>query len=409
MKIAYFVWEYPPRLVGGLGTYASEITKKFDEMGHELEVFTMNENHSLLTNEDVSKNIRVHRPIVAEASNVFPVFVDEELRRWGTGFKFFSDVLSYNVLAANKYVNDTARTWKADLVVAHDWLSAMAGCIAKQNTKLPYVQHFHSTEYGRSGGGGSSTVRGLEYEAAQQADMIATVSYAMREELNFLKFPAAKTRVIWNGVDEKKCDISKFAKQKRDEYRAKIGVDEKDKMILFTGRLTWVKGIDTLVRAMPAILEKAPKTKLVVLGRGEMLDELKAVAAQLNIVKNIIFIDKWVDEKERLILYASADIVCAPSRYEPFGIVSLEGMSMKKPVIVGYGGLREAVIEGQHGLYCDPNSPQNLAEQAIKLLTNDDLARKYGENGRKRVEEYFTWDKIAADTIALYETLLERQ
>ena len=406
MKIAYFVWEYPPRLIGGLGTYAAEITKKFDEMGHDVHVFTMNDNHSLLTNEKVGRTIEVHRPIVADASTVFPVFVDEELRRWGTGFKFFADVLSYNVLAANKYVNDVARTWQADVIVSHDWLGAMAGMIAKQNTKAPYVQHFHSTEYGRSGGGGSSTVRGLEYEAAQQADMLVTVSYAMREELNFLKYPAAKTRVLWNGVDEKKCDLYKYPKAKRDEYRDSIGVDAKEKMILFTGRLTWVKGIDSLLRAMPAILDKAPNTMLVVLGRGEMLDELKAVAAQLSVAKNVIFIDRWVDEKERLMIYASADLVCAPSRYEPFGIVSLEGMAMRKPVLVGYGGLREAVIEGQHGLYCDPNSPQNIAEQALKILLSDDLAKKFGDNGRKRVEEYFTWDKVAADTIALYETLI---
>lgn len=406
MKLAYFVWEYPPRLVGGLGTYGAEITKKFDEMGHDVHVFTMNDDHNLQTNEQMGKNIEVHRPIVADASTVFPVFVDEELRRWGQGFKFFADVLSYNVLAANKYVNDVARKWKGDVIVSHDWLGAMAGMISKQNMKAPFIQHFHSTEYGRSGGGGSSTVRNLEYAAAQQADMIVTVSYAMREELHTLNFPAEKTRVAWNGVDEKKCNMKNFKPQRMEEEKEKLGLKPEDKMILFTGRLTWVKGIDSLVRAMPAIIAKEPKAKLAVLGRGEMYEELKALTASLNIVKNVIFINKWVNEDERLGLYAAADLICAPSRYEPFGIVSLEGMAMEKPVLVGYGGLREAVIEGQHGLYCDPNSPQNIAEQALKILGSPDLAKKYGKNGRKRVEEYFTWDKVAADTIALYETLL---
>lgn len=405
MKIAYFVWEYPPRLVGGLGTYAAEITAKFAEQGHELAVFTMNDGRSLVTNEAFSKGIRVHRPIVADGSAIFPVFVDEELKRWGEGFKFFADVLSYNVLAANKFVNDVSREFKADVIVSHDWLGAMGGAISKQSTKLPFIFHVHSTEYGRSGGGGSSTVRGLEYTTAQQADMIITVSYAMREELHTLKFPPEKTRVVWNGVDEKKCSMAGFKAERLEKYREKIGLKE-GKMILFTGRLTWVKGIDSLIRAMPGIIEKVPETTLVVLGRGEMYDELKALAAQLNISKNVLFINKWVSEEERLCLYAAADLICAPSRYEPFGIVSLEGMAMEKPVLVGYGGLREAVIEGQHGLYCDPNNPQNIAEQATKLLMNPDIARKYGKNGRKRVEEYFTWDKVAADTVALYETLL---
>lgn len=203
MKIVYYVWEYPPRLVGGLGTYAAEITAKFAEMGHDVYVFTMNDDHSLPTNEEMGKGIHVSRPIVSDASNVIPVFVDEELKRWGSGIKFFSDVLSYNMLAANKFLNDTSRSVKADIVVSHDWLGAMAGMITKNNTKMPFVQHFHSTEYGRSGGGGSSTVRDLEYAAAQQADMLVTVSYAMREELNTLRYPAIKTRVAWNGVDEK--------------------------------------------------------------------------------------------------------------------------------------------------------------------------------------------------------------
>jgi len=408
MRLAYFVWEYPPRLIGGLGTYAAEITRKFAEQGHEVIVFTMNEEDKLLTKEEVAKGIQVHRPMVADASNIFPVFVDEELRRWGKGFKFFSDVLTYNVLSANKYVNEVCKDLECDIIVSHDWLSAIAGSISKQNTSLPFVQHFHSTEYGRSGGGGSSTIKNLEYSVAQQADLVITVSYSMREELNFLKYPAQKVRVVWNGVDEKKCDISRYPKAKRDEWREKLGISEKDKVILFTGRLTWVKGVDSLIRAMPAILAKLPNTKLVLLGRGEMYDELKTMVAQLGVSNDVIFINKWVDESERLLMYASANLVCAPSRYEPFGIVSLEAMSMKKPVLVGYGGLREAVIEGQHGLYCDPNNPQNIAEQALKMLMNEEMAKRFGENGRRRVEEYFTWDKVARDTIALYETLLHK-
>lgn len=409
MKIAYFVWEYPPRLVGGLGTYASEIVPKFAEMGHEVQIFTMNADHSLPTNEKMGNNIQVHRPMVADASNIFPVFVDEELRNWGPGFKFFSDVLTYNVLSANKCVNDLARQWKPDIAVAHDWLSAIGGAIAKQNLKCPLVFHVHSTEHGRSGGSGSPTVRGIEHTTAQQADIIVTVSYAMREELNYLKFPSDKVRVVWNGVDEKKYDINRITQSMQVACEKEHGIGGKGKMILFTGRLTWVKGIDSLLRAMPIILAEVPDTLLVVLGTGEMYEDLKNAASRLGVAKNVVFINKWVDEKERLRLYACADIVAAPSRYEPFGIVSLEGMSMGKPVIVGNGGLREAVIEGQHGLYCDPNSPQNIAEQALKLLKDGDAIARYGENGRKRVEQYFTWSKVAADTVAVYQALAEKK
>ena len=406
MDIAYFVWEYPPRLIGGLGTYAAEITKKFAEKGHHVEIFTMNSDSKLKTYEEIGKNIVVHRPIVADASNIYLVFVDEELKRWGKGFRFFSDILTYNVLAANKYVNEVAKERRCEILVSHDWLSCMAGAIAKQNLKCPFILHMHSTEHGRSGGGGSSTVKELEYTAASQADMLITVSYAMREELHALKFPAEKMRVVWNGVDEQKCSMRNFPAKKVAEYRERLGVKESEKIILFTGRLTWVKGVDSLIRAMPAIAQKVPEARLVVLGRGEQYEELVALANNLGVGKRITFINKWVEEDERLTLYAASELVVAPSRYEPFGIVALEGMAMEKPVVVGSGGLREAVIEGQHGLYCDPNNPQSIAEQCIKILTNAELAEKFGKNGRKRVEEHFTWDKIANDTLALYETLM---
>lgn len=405
MKIAYFVWEYPPRLIGGLGTYAAEITKKFVEMGHELIVFTMNENSSLKRREQF-KGIDVHRPMVADSSDILPIFVDEELRKWGKGIKFFSDVLTYNFLSANKLINQIAMEKEVDIVICHDWLSSIGGVVAKKGTKKPMVFHVHSTEYGRSGGGGSKTIRDLEFFTGSTADMVITVSYAMQQELLFLKFPPEKIRVCWNGVDEKKYNLDNFEKSKISKFRENLGVKENEKMILFTGRLTWVKGIDTLVRALPMVISKIPNTKLVILGRGEMDKQIAALSHQLNLKNNVIMVNKWVSEEERLLLYASCDLVCAPSRYEPFGIVPLEGMGMKKPVIVGCGGMREIVIEGKHGLYCDPNNSEDVGEKIIRILRDEELARRFGEEGRKRVERLFTWDKIAEDTISLYETLI---
>jgi len=408
MRIAYFVWEYPPRMVGGLGTYASEIVRKFDEMGHEVNVFTLNDGNQFKASEKMGTHVHVHRPLIADSSSIFPAFAGDELKGWGDGLKFFSNILTYNVLSANKYVNEVAEKWHADIAICHDWLSAIGGATVRNSTDIPLVFHVHSTEHGRSGGKGSSTVRTLEYMTAQQADLVITVSHAMHGELNYLNFPAQKTRVVWNGVDEKKYDPHTFPEAATAGYREGLGVPRGAKLIAFTGRLTWVKGIDTLVRAMPAIVAKVPGTKLAVLGTGEMYEQLAEEARRLGLQDNIIFLNRWVEEAERMLLYASADLVCAPSRYEPFGIVALEGMSMEKPVLVGNGGLREAVIEGETGVYCDPNSPANLAEQALKVLTDDSFARRLGENGRKRVLDNFTWDKVARDTISLYEEIAKK-
>ena len=189
-------------------------------------------------------------------------------------------------------------------------------------------------------------------------------------------------------------------------YRKSIGVGENDKMILFTGRLTFVKGIDTLVRAMGKVAAQQKNTKLVVLGRGEMDNELKLLAAQMGVKDKVIMVDKWVDEKERLLLYASCDAMCSPSRYEPFGIVPLEAMSMGKPVVVGVGGMRESVIDGEQGFFCDPNNPEDIANKLLQILKDDKLARQMGRKARDRVEKVFTWKRIAKQTIELYETII---
>ncbi|MDO8339970.1 MAG: glycosyltransferase family 4 protein [Candidatus Burarchaeum sp.] len=405
MNIAYFVWEYPPRLVGGLGTYADEITKQYAEMGHELTVFTMNDGGKLPTNEEKGR-ISIHRPVIVDSSSIIPVFVDEELRRWGDGLHFFSDVLNYNILSAHKFINRTSKDKKFDLIACHDWLSAMGGVVSKANTKIPMVFHVHSTEYGRSAGGGSSTIKDLEYSTARQANMIVTVSYAMQEEIQKLNFPADKIRVMWNGVDEEKYNIKNFKQADLDAHRKSLGVGENDKMILFTGRLTFVKGIDTLVRAMGTVAAQQKSAKLVVLGRGEMADEIKMLASQMGITDRVIMVDRWVDEKERLLLYACCDVMCSPSRYEPFGIVPLEAMSMGKPVVVGVGGMRESVVDGEQGFFCDPNNPQDITDKLLRILKDEKLAKQMGRKARERVEKVFTWKRIAKQTIELYETII---
>src|SRR5512136_1583102 len=107
MRIAFFVWEYPPDLVGGLGTYAEYITREYIELGHDVTVFTLNPGN--LKTREIVKGVQVHRPLIADASNVFPVFVTEDLRRWGTNIRFFNDIFLYNILSSTKFINDLIR------------------------------------------------------------------------------------------------------------------------------------------------------------------------------------------------------------------------------------------------------------------------------------------------------------
>jgi len=415
LRIGFFVWEYPPALVGGLGTYAEYITREYIELGHDVSVFTLNPGD--LNTREIYKGVEVHRPLIADASKVFPVFVTEDLRRWGTNIKFFNDIFLYNILSSTKFINGLIgkEEYKFDVVCVHDWLSSIAGSIIKKETKIPVVFHVHSTEWGRSGGQGSEVVSHLENQMAENSDHIVTVSEAMREDLVRHGWQASKISVVWNGVDPDKYDPSLVKSEDVEAIRERHGVSKDGNMILFIGRLTWVKGVRNLVQAMPSVLRDYPKTKLVILGKGEEQKDIIELANRLGVGDNVDCHFEFVPEPERIAYYAAADMCVFPSIYEPFGIVSLEAMSMAKPVVVGANGVvgfKEQVTSSgsdQNGFHVNGNDPADIAWGLKEVLKDPARARQWGENGRKRVLQYFTWRKAAEQTLDIYQSLLPKQ
>jgi len=412
LRIGFFVWEYPPKLVGGLGTYAEYITREFVELGHDVTVFTLNPGD--LRTREIIRGVEIHRPLIANASNVFPMFVTDDLKRWGTNIRFFNDIFIYNILSSTKFINDLVRKegYHFDVACVHDWLSSIVGIIIKNETKIPLVFHVHSTEFGRSGGQGSEVVSYLETSTAQMADRVVTVSHAMREDLIRHGWPEPKISVVWNGVDPERYNPNLCEKEDVEKLRQRYGIQQDESMLLFLGRLTWVKSIRNLIQAMPLILRDYPKTKLVILGKGEEQVDVKETASRLGIGNNVNCLFEFVPEKERILHYAAADACVFPSVYEPFGIVSLEAMAMEKPVVVGARGVvgfREQVISSgpeQNGVHVNGEDAADIAWGVKEVLKDPERAKGWGKNGRKRVLEYFTWTKAAEQTLQIYETLL---
>jgi glycosyltransferase involved in cell wall biosynthesis len=412
LRIGFFVWEYPPKLVGGLGTYAEYITQEFVELGHDVSVFTLNLGD--LKTREITKGVDVHRPLIADASNVFPMFVIDDLKRWGTNIRMFNDIFIYNILSATKLINGLIRKEgeNFDVVCVHDWLSNIAGFIIKNETKIPVVFHVHSTEWGRSGGEGSEVVSHFESATAQSVDKIITVSHAMEDDLVKHGWPQSKISTAWNGVDPETYNPKKYRPEGAEKIREKYGISEDWKMILFLGRLTWVKSGRNLVQAMPEVLKEYPQTKLVILGKGEEQMGIVETADRLGLKDKIIYRFEFVPEDERILHYAAADVCVFPSVYEPFGIVSLESMSMAKPVVVGARGVvgfREQVVSSgpdQNGVHINGEDPNDIAWGIKETLSDPQRAKTWGENGRKRVLQYFTWRKVAEQTLGIYETLV---
>ncbi len=415
MRIGFFVWEYPPVLVGGLGTYATYITRKLVEIGHDVTVFTLNLGN--LPTREVIKGVEVHRPLVADATNIFPLLVTDDLRRWGRNIKFFNDVFMYNILSATKFTNELVRkdNCQYDLICVHDWLSSISGLVIKNELKTPLVFHVHSTEWGRSGNMGSEVVGHLENMTARMADRVITVSNTMRDDLIRHGWQGTNINVVWNGVDPEIYDPREVHHGEVQEIRDKYKVGGDDQMILYVGRLTWIKGVRNLVQAMPTILKDFPKTKLVILGRGEEEINLVDLVDRLQIRDHVIFRFEFVSEEERILHYAASDVCVFPSLYEPFGIVSLEAMAMEKPVVVGARGVvgfAEQIIPSgpdQNGIHVNGCDAADIAWGLKEALKDRELAKGWGENGRKRVLKYFTWDKAAEQTLKIYHDLLERR
>lgn len=412
MRLGFFVWEYPPSLVGGLGTYAEYITQEFLDIGHDVSVFTLNRGG--LKTREILRGVEVHRPLIADASNIFPFFVIDDLKKWGTNIKLFNDIFIYNILSATKFINGLIKKEKYhfDVVCVHDWLSSISGLVIKNETKIPVVFHVHSTEWGRAGGQGSEVVSHLEAAMAQNSNKIITVSYAMQQDLVKHGWQQSKISPVWNGVDAEKYNPTKIKKQDVAAIRQRYGVPDNWNMLLFVGRLNWVKGVRNLILGMPSVLREYPNTKLVILGKGEEESDLLETANRLGIANNIVTRFDFVPENERILHYAAADACVFPSVYEPFGIVSLEAMSLEKPVVVGARGVvgfREQVISDgtdQNGVHVNGDDPSDIAWGIKQILKDPDKARNWGENGRKRVLDVFTWRKVAEETLRIYESVM---
>jgi glycosyltransferase involved in cell wall biosynthesis len=236
----------------------------------------------------------------------------------------------------------------------------------------------------------------------------------MKDELIKLGFPKEKIQVCYNGVDPQKYSPETVNSQQVRKIRESYGIKDDEPMILFVGRLVGVKGVDKLIMAMPHVLQKIPKAKLVIVGLGDLQDYVVNLVKTMRLQDSVKLNFEFISEEERILHYAACDVAVFPSIYEPFGIVALEAMSMERPVVVGaagVSGMREIVIccgEDQCGFHIDPNNPTDISWGITSALEDPEKRKWLGKNGRRRVLEEFAWDRIAEKTIDLYKQIIKQ-
>lgn len=178
-----------------------------------------------------------------------------------------------------------------------------------------------------------------------------------------------------------------------------------EKIVLFVGRLVYEKGIHVLIGAVPKILEKV-NAKFIVVGNGYMKDSLSEHVKRIGLAHKVLFTG-FVDDETLRNLQKCADVSVVPSLFEPFGIVALEAMAAKSPVVVSdTGGLSEIVEHDVTGVKVYPNNPDSLAWGVTRVLLDEDYANRLRENAYCMVLEKFNWEKISQQTKNIYEKVL---
>lgn len=395
MKILMLTWEYPPRIVGGIARVVHDLSKRLIKDGHEVYVVTYKEGD--LPEYENDKGVQVYR---VENYNINPNnFIDWVMQ------------LNFNLVAkANEII---AKEGNFDVIHAHDWLVAYAAKTLKHSFNIPLVATIHATESGRNGGIHDETQRYindtewlLTYEASE---VIVNSNYMKNELQRLFGLPFEKINVVSNGIN-----LTNFNGVERDyDFRRKYAADN-EKIILFMGRLVFEKGVQHLISAMPKILANYNDAKLIIAGKGGMIDELKSQVEYLGL-GNKVYFTGYLNSKEVCKMYKCADISVFPSTYEPFGIVALEAMLAGVPAVVSdIGGLNEIVSHGEDGMKSYAGNSNSLADSILSLLYNPQLCDNITKKAKIKVKEQFNWAKIAQDSHFTYQkaicqTMAQRQ
>jgi len=403
MRAALFTREYPPNVYGGAGVHVEYLSR---ELAKKIDV----EVHCWGDQESDSGSLHV--------SGEQPW---DDISKNTTGkFKAALETLSLNLTQVKALAN-------TDIVHTHTWYANMAGFWAKKLYNVPSVLTTHSLEPLRAWkaeqlGSGYAMSSWIERTAILDADAIIAVSNGTKADI-LRAYPEVKPErihVIYNGID-----LAEYQQTPDQSALVKYGVDPAKPYVLFVGRITRQKGVTHLVEAiqyLPAgtqvvLCAGAPDTPEIA---AEMRQKVEQARAQNP---NIVWIEKMVTKPEAIQLYSNAQVFCCPSVYEPFGIINLEAMACHAPVVASAtGGILEVVVEGETGYLVpfeqDPATSfplhlekfaRDLAAKISILLADPEKCRTFGANGRKRVEDIFSWEAIAAQTISLYQSLIPKQ
>ncbi|OBI04756.1 glycosyl transferase family 1 [Mycobacterium sp. E2462] len=385
MRVAMMTREYPPEIYGGAGVHVTELVA-------QLRRLCAVDVHCMGAPRTGVPGVQAHQP-------------DPRLQNANAALATLSaDLMMVDAAAA------------ATVVHSHTWYTGMAGHLAALLYDVPHVLTAHSLEPLRPWkaeqlGGGYRVSSWVEHTAVLAAHAVIAVSSAMREDI-LRVYPAldpSAVHVIRNGVDT---DVWHPAgPEPTGSVLAEIGVDPSRPTVVFVGRITRQKGLAHLVAAAHRF---SPEIQVVLCAGApdtpEIAEETRTAVGRLADARDGVF---WIREMlptgELREILSAADVFVCPSVYEPLGIVNLEAMACGTAVVASdVGGIPEVVADGVTGslVHYDADDPagyeSRLAEAVNGLVAEPERAKRYGQAGRQRCVEEFSWARVAEQTVDIY-------
>ncbi len=419
MKALMFGWEFPPHILGGLGTASYGLTQGMHQCGNMDITFVIPRPHGdedksfaniIGTSQvpvawrDVSRDYveqRIGRLIDPELyfrlrNNIYADF--NYMRTNDLGCIEFSGRYPDNLLEEiNNYsitAGVIARTIDCDIIHSHDWLTYPAGIHAKQVTGKPLVIHVHATDYDRSRGNVNPTVFSIERDGMLQADHIITVSNLTR-----------RTVIERYGIDPNKVTTVHNAVIPLSQELLDVEVEKpKEKVVTFLGRITMQKGPEYFVEAAAKVLKNNRNVRFVMAGSGDMMDKMIRLAAQRDIADRFHF-PGFQKGKQVYEMLKASDVYIMPSVSEPFGISPLEAMQMGVPSIISkQSGCAEILNNVIKTDYWDIDA---MADAINAIISYPALYNQLRQDGLDEVAQ-ITWDKAGQKVIDIYNKVLNR-
>jgi glycosyltransferase involved in cell wall biosynthesis len=368
---------------GGQNVHVAELSRALARKGHEITVYTRRDDPDLPERVAFTAGVTVEHVPAGPAKDI----PKDSLLPW---MDEFGDYL--------------ARRWSVDppdIVHAHFWMSGLAALAGARGIGVPVFQTFHALGVVKrryQGANDTSPVERIHHEiriGREATGVIATCSDEVFELIR-LGVPRQRIGVVPCGVD-----VERFTPK---GPRAPRGPRPR---LLWLGRLVERKGVDTIIKALPRI----PEAELVIAGGPPRSDlpldpeasRLMELARTLRAAGRVTWLGRVAHDRVPALIRSADVVVCTPW-YEPFGIVPLEAMACGVPVVVSaVGGMTDTVVHGATGIHVPPRRPDVLA-LAVRSLLADPLRREaYGIAGVDRARSRYSWDRVAEETLALYE------